>query len=371
MNISVSEKVVDAIYDAAVDRTLWPEALSRVSAEFRGAPTQISIYDLENGTIPLGIGVEFEDGVWEIASRFSTPELNPQLGIAMRIPLHQAVDQGAALGIDYFKSLEIYADLYRPQKHMPLFGTVVVRSETAFGGIAVMRPEHWEQASAQDLALAGAISRHIGRAVELSGLFDAQRGTLGCFEAALRQASMPILLLNTDGGIAWMNPAADTMLNTQRDFVVSNQRLSVVDPASDAKLSLAIANAGRGQASTLNLRRRGEHLPTILNVSPLWRTQLIGDGTIFLQFVDHRPYHHFDETGIAELFHLTAAEARVACAVCSSQSSLPRISEWLGISINTVKTLLQRVYDKTGFRSRAEMKTAFGSALQNGPTNLK
>jgi DNA-binding CsgD family transcriptional regulator len=53
-------------------------------------------------------------------------------------------------------------------------------------------------------------------------------------------------------------------------------------------------------------------------------------------------------------YGLTRAEARVAVAATASHS-IERIAEGLSVGVNTVKTHLRHVYEKTGVRSRAEL----------------
>ena len=57
---------------------------------------------------------------------------------------------------------------------------------------------------------------------------------------------------------------------------------------------------------------------------------------------------------MAAVFGLTEAEARVAEAA-SSGSALGEIAGRLGVSPNTVKTHLRRVYEKTGTKRQAEL----------------
>src|SRR5262249_21356635 len=57
---------------------------------------------------------------------------------------------------------------------------------------------------------------------------------------------------------------------------------------------------------------------------------------------------------IAEAYGLTEAEARVAEAA-SGGSTIGEIGRRLGLSPNTVKTHLRRIYEKTGTRRQAEL----------------
>jgi len=57
---------------------------------------------------------------------------------------------------------------------------------------------------------------------------------------------------------------------------------------------------------------------------------------------------------LVDAFGLTAAEARVALAA-SAGDGTPAIARGLGLSANTVKTHLRRVYAKTGVSRQAAL----------------
>jgi DNA-binding CsgD family transcriptional regulator len=54
----------------------------------------------------------------------------------------------------------------------------------------------------------------------------------------------------------------------------------------------------------------------------------------------------------------------VACEYCVGTQTLSGVGAALRISVNTVKTQLQRVYDKTGAHSRTELAMLFANTLR-------
>ena len=63
---------------------------------------------------------------------------------------------------------------------------------------------------------------------------------------------------------------------------------------------------------------------------------------------------HFAPELLCVSYGLTPAEARVAVAATASQT-VEQIAEGLSEGVNTVKTQLKHVYEKTGVASRAEL----------------
>ena len=74
---------------------------------------------------------------------------------------------------------------------------------------------------------------------------------------------------------------------------------------------------------------------------------------------------------VAAVFDLTPGEARVACEICADARTLGETAAALRVSINTVKTHLKRVYDKTGARSRNELAMLLASSAGGAHIELR
>ncbi len=157
MEIALPDRLIDAIYDAALDHTALPDALEIIGAQFRGVDTRVVLWDLQAGKMLPDIRSDVVADVVKTPLRSTIAKTSPMLSFATRIPLHKAVDQAMQLGgIDSFKSLDIYADAYRPQRHMPMFGTVLMRSPQMLAGLSLFRPDHWPLAGAAEMRWASA-----------------------------------------------------------------------------------------------------------------------------------------------------------------------------------------------------------------------
>jgi DNA-binding CsgD family transcriptional regulator len=63
---------------------------------------------------------------------------------------------------------------------------------------------------------------------------------------------------------------------------------------------------------------------------------------------------HYSGEALMQIYGLTQAEARVAVAVAKGDG-IAAAAEELGVSSNTLKTLLQRTFAKTGTRRQSEL----------------
>lgn len=364
MKGSLPDGLIDAIYDAALDHTALPDALKLVGAMFGGVDTRVILWDLQAGKMLPDIRSDVATNVVKTPLRSTIAETSPMLSFATRIPLHKAVDQAMELGgVDSFKALNIYADAYRPQRHMPMFGTVLMRNRQMLAGLSLFRPDHWPLADATDMALGERISRHVGRAVELGRLF-ARDHAPSSFEAALSTAPAPILLLNGALELVWINAAAEELLRAGDGLKFNRRTLVATNAADNERLVRALSLAAQGANAALIVQRASAPSPLVLRLLPLPRSQAARGARVLVQISEPEAQQRFDPAEAARLFNLTPGEARVACEICVDGRTLSEVGAALRISINTVKTQLKRVYDKTGARSRNELAILLARSLR-------
>ncbi len=233
---------------------------------------------------------------------------------------------------------------------MPMLGTVLMRDGQMLAGLSLHRPDHWPLAGAEDMALGERISRHVGRALELGRLLERDHAP-SSFEAALGAAPAPILLLNGAQQLVWINAAAEELLRAGDGLRLDRRALVATGPGDGERLARAIGLAAQGTNAALMVQRAAAPSPLVLRLLPLPRSQAAAGARILIQIAQPEAHRRFDPAEAASLFNLTPGEARVACEICAGARTLGEVGVTLGVSVNTVKTQLKRVYDKTGARS--------------------
>lgn len=357
------DAAVDAIYEASLDRDQWNAAAGAISSLFEGRPTLIMVDDTRTGALPLTASAGITSDAWRIVGeRFATLETNPMLAVAMTIPLHEAVDQAAAIGEDVFRASRINAEVYVPQGQWPFLGTVAARNRDMFAGLAIMRPIDGPRPEPQHFELAGKLSVHLGRALALGQMIGNPAVPASTFEAALHQVREPVLLLKVDGEIVWANDQAKALLQSRDGLLVRSKRLATTDQAGQRSLATAIETATRADEFVLPIARQ-DGPPHIVRVQRIPHRIMTGPGTLMVTIATGRRRTRFTASEAAAMFGLTPAEARVACEICASPG-LDAVAGNLAISLNTVKSLLRRVYEKTGTHSQAELAMLFATSLR-------
>jgi len=181
--------------------------------------------------------------------------------------------------------------------------------------------------------------------------------------ATLEKLNRGVLLLDADAIVQFMNRAARTMVHRNRGLALRHRRLSFADAAAAAAFDELLEN-GEG---SLVLRLAGpgpERGAYRVLVSPL-DGHAAGEGYCVFIYEPHGGQRPLPSQVLRELYGLTSAETRLANALFVGQS-LQGSARALGISHNTAKSTLKRVFEKCEVASQAELL----QLLSLGPRTL-
>lgn len=167
--------------------------------------------------------------------------------------------------------------------------------------------------------------------------------------------------LDGSGKVVPGNPVAEARLATDDHLVVRNGRLRLRDSRADQRLQAAIRWA-RGVDS--NYMSQHGAVPVVVGNSDIetvvyW---VVADaGAIFLSFGDRRISEERLELATL-IYGLAPAQKRVAGLVAEGKT-LSQIAVEMGITPNTARTHLQRVFEKTGVRTQTALVRVLLSAV--------
>jgi DNA-binding CsgD family transcriptional regulator len=135
----------------------------------------------------------------------------------------------------------------------------------------------------------------------------------------------------------------------------------MIDPKEDRRLETALSEviamcaAGTGapraaQRTLVSNARRGG--PMMIRVAPLGQRNAVANPLAVITVHPSAPTTRANS--MRQTFLLTPAELRLL-AVMSADATQAQLAVRLGRSVNTVKTQLSSIYEKTGTRTRAEL----------------
>ena len=178
------------------------------------------------------------------------------------------------------------------------------------------------------------------------------KATCAAAFATLEKLNRGVLLLDARGTVQFMNRAARVMISRGYGLSLRKRRLTF----ASASVQAAFESCLEGKAGNLVLRVGGPnhaHRPYSALVSPLESPDGAGGFCVFV----HEPLgkqRPVPAQVLRQLYGLTAAEARLVNALYVGQS-LQSAAGTGGISHNTAKTVLKRVFLKCEVGTQAEL----------------
>jgi DNA-binding CsgD family transcriptional regulator len=176
----------------------------------------------------------------------------------------------------------------------------------------------------------------------------------GFLDPSAGEPRSSVLRLDPNGTILWKSAAGETALAADEDLVVRNGKLHIRNSEADRNLYAAIHWAEELAGSFIP--RRGS-LPIVLEAaegSPAKVWWVIGDaGTILFSLGEPgREERQLDAAAV--IFRFSAAQKVVAGHIVAGRS-LEEAAGLMGIKESSTRTHLDRVFEKTGVRSKGAL----------------
>ena len=348
--------LIDRIYEAAAVPELWRPVLIDL-ARLAGAPQAVLI---------VSTGTHFRDWVT------TSPEFDALvLAHTERFPdnirtrrLLELRHPGFLSDLDVVSQHEIdtdplYQDFLIPRGYGSGTATAVMVPSGDSVIVHCERPHADGAFGPETLAALDTLRPHLARAALLSARLEMER--IATTTRTLELLGLPAAVLGAGGRLL----AANAGLTALMPHTLSDQpsRLAVVDPAADRLLREAVGSRGQVavQAGPLPVRSipipaQDERPPVILHLVPVRgaahdvfaraRAVLIATPVVA------RDVPSADV--VQGLFDLTPAEARLAALIAAGDAPVPAAAK-LGITPSTARTVLKRVFQKTGVSRQAEL----------------
>jgi DNA-binding CsgD family transcriptional regulator len=224
------------------------------------------------------------------------------------------------------------------------------------GGIGFHRPRASKPFDEYDRRKAQTVLPHIERALQIQHRVSALTQERRIAFEVLDGLAIGLLLVTADARLLFANRVAERALRDGDALSVANSRVRVQDVRQRHRFErllgeAAQTSAGRGTQAggVLSLATvAGDRM--FLLVSP-FRSRHLGLGpplpAAVIIFSDPQISAGKPEKALQALFGLTGAETRLLMALLDGQG-LAEYARTAGLSINTVKTQMRQVFDKTG-----------------------
>lgn len=357
-------EAIDAIYGAAVLPEQWPTALDAIAACFDSVGTAL-LLNWSGGSISTIVSPslaaaarDYEEGAWKLD--FYVPR-------ALQATIHNptACFTDRHLGtLDEIGKHDFYTKFRHPHGLGPFLGTQLLPQSNIVAILTVQGRLSRETFSDEEIRLYQIIARHAERALTLTvRLIDAETRAEALADA-LSRMSCGVFGLDKDGAITFTNAAAERLFT--RSLTVENGRLIIEGPGQRQLEAALCASGDSGRQADAQPPVRPIVLTgvsdverVVLYVLPIgselpWEIQESFASSRLLVLAIPQPGDRPDPALIRDVLGLTQGEARVA-ALVGEGKSLKQAATVLGITEESVRTVLKRVFVKTNTSRQSEL----------------
>jgi DNA-binding CsgD family transcriptional regulator len=210
----------------------------------------------------------------------------------------------------------------------------------------------------------GVVVPHVRRALLITKIIDLPKIEAAAFADMLDGLSAGLFLVGASGGIVHANASGHALVREGRCLSAHGGRLRAADPQANHSLQDIFAAAAGGDVSVgdkaiaVPLKSRdGERY--VAHVLPLTAgprrkagTSYAAVAAVFVRKAELDLQSPFE--AIAQDFRLTPGELRVLFGIVDI-GGVPQVASVLGVSETTVKTHLQRLFEKTTTSRQADL----------------
>ncbi len=174
--------------------------------------------------------------------------------------------------------------------------------------------------------------------------------------ALLDRSPLATLAVDDEGVVLHENGAAQGLLKKGEGLLVLQGVLSARQRDNASALSELIrATASSGQGGVMAITRPGKTRPLFVRMVPLPGREPSEPACVAIFVTDPEIQPMAAPTSLRALYGLSEAEARLTQVLLQEGRSLRDAAERCGVTLNTAKTQLKRVFDKTGTRRRSDL----------------
>lgn len=349
-----------AIYDAALDRTLWPAAMgvaSRFMESFSSA-----VYEWSRGA--GGRGFIYDDGgldpEYKALYHDRYLRLDPITSEHYQASIEESFSISDVVDPESYRKSTFYREWSGPQHIVDLLTAPMLRtgrSTVLFGAIRHERDGEVDEPMRRRMRL---LAPHMRRALALTDIVGTATPRAAELEDVLDGLRTSVFLADSDGRVLHANAAGNEMLAEGDAMRTRNGRLSPSDLTAATALSRALEAAGNG---TLPAGDSGHGISMTasdgghfaLHLLPLnGHDKRASAGAAAAIFVQRTQATTIAPDLVGRAFGLTPAEQRVLSHIVEA-GSVAEAAERLRVSETTVKTHLHRVFSKTGTARQADL----------------
>ena len=371
--MSVDERilaVIQVLYDAALDETLWPEALQELVSVTRSQGASFwTLESSEQPRLPIFTTFNFDDRFINVYLKSMVP-LDPTVQYLVHHPDEPIVHDGLVIS-ERDKDFHPYYDWQRRQSdiHFRMVGQTRP-TPTVQAGVALHRTRKMGRYEPEDLERFALVHGHLQRALAIGIRLGSLGATERCTSALLDRHPAAILLLDEHKCIVYANRRAEAFRTAADGIQLSRRGLVLARKQDNDKLQTLIAGVLSGAAlpgvgGVMRAPRRSGKRAYGILVAPIagrYPGLTAFRPAVCIIITDPETRTSLPSDRLRGAFGLTEAEAMLA-ALLATGEELRSAAAKLGITYGTARARLAEIFQKTDTRRQSELVSVLLTTL--------
>ena len=371
--------VVGAIYTAAIEPTRWGTVFDGLRNIIPGSTAAFFCENEQNRRISFAHdNLNIGENMW---SQWSSHYIFLEAGYKKR----KALPVGTVTASHQFTpdrdhaNSELYNDFGSKCGFFYSGGATVCMEKGRYSVMGIQKPKARGRLSEYELAFIGRLVPHFGRALQIGRMFAQEQAARLAHEQLLENLPQAIVLLDSEGQIAFHNRPAGRVLAHEDGLRATPYGLMSDIPEENITLqtiiqgALATACGRQGTAGGVTVLHRssgGEPLRILVFPLPVISMSeefgSSGGAAVIIQDTD-QPLQ-LDTPSLMGLFGFTKAESAVVIALAQGESP-ENYAERNSKSVLTVRSQVKQAMEKTGTNRQTQLvKTVLTSPALKGVT---
>jgi DNA-binding CsgD family transcriptional regulator len=359
MELEEYDRIVSALYDAALDSSRWAEALEMFRDLFQANFVTLILRspDESNLGMMIAVGLEGGDRVTYLPyGHTATPFVNqlPDTVFTVDDLMREAE----------WRRMPYYLHWCAPVDVFHVMGADILTAGAGKLRFRLTRSETAPKFNALDRARCEALLPHLRRALHLHNLFDRSEALGALYSRAMGRLSVGTVVLDESGKVIEQNLIARDLLAANDGLKLVGGRLEASYPSDNRELQLLIRSAFPRHsgapltvASAISVSRPSGQVSLGVVVEPVpsheW-AEGKGQPAAVVYIRDATGKSLATISAAKQLFNLTPAETALAMELANGLS-LEEAAEVLNIRRNTARAHLRSIFSKTGVRRQTEL----------------
>jgi DNA-binding CsgD family transcriptional regulator/PAS domain-containing protein len=379
-------RLLELLYDAALDHSRWQAFLDALTPCFGGATGIMYGFDGVRGAMDFTYNFGSDPAFIQSYDRYYG-RINPYPNLALSMPPGKVAMAADALDTETLCRTEFFNDWMRPQEIPAEYFGMLVHKHGSRGVVMGLAPQAALLNRNQHIYLRQLrlLMPHMARAAELNRIAAVGRQTVRVLGAALEALAAGAFLIDRAGRIVLANQRGEALMRSQCALSVSPcGAVRAAGPRCDSTLQAALVIAATQRRTSPPLRlvcpnSGRQFIAWVVPTHASQATQTNGGGVLVDAFEQTAtalllvaPADRSAATraeAIAAVFQLSAAEAKLVCALCAGLT----LAEYAGqveLSRNTVRNQLAGVFAKTRTSRQSELVSRVVATLGRAPGGL-